>query len=51
MELSGLNNSYLWDRQGLRSLELVRVNCEDGRQGPGELGVDCGPSCPMACPE
>jgi hypothetical protein len=51
MELSGLNNSYLWDRQGLRSLELVRINCEDGRQGPGELGVDCGPSCPMACPE
>ena len=51
MELSGLNNSYLWDRQGLRSLELVRVICDDGKQGPGEFGVDCGPSCPTACPE
>ena len=51
MELSGLNNSYLWDRQGLRSMELVRVNCQDGQMGPGEGGVDCGAACPNSCPE
>ena len=49
MELSGKNNSYLWDRPGLRSIERVRINCEDGRHGPGEGGVDCGPRCPNHC--
>jgi cysteine-rich repeat protein len=24
--------------------------CSDGVQGPGELGVDCGGVCPLACP-
>jgi hypothetical protein len=51
MELSGLNNSFLWERQSLRTIELVRVNCEDGKQGPGEAGVDCGLRCPNSCPE
>jgi hypothetical protein len=49
MEISGLNNSYLWDRKDLRSMELVRVNCADGVQGPGEAGIDCGLRCPMSC--
>jgi hypothetical protein len=51
MQLSGLNNSFLWERQSLRTIELVRVNCEDGKQGPGEAGVDCGLRCPNSCPE
>jgi hypothetical protein len=51
MELSGLNNSYLWERSALRTIELVRVNCEDGKQGPGEAGVDCGLRCPNSCPQ
>lgn len=50
MELSGSNNSFLWDRSGLRAIELVRVNCSDGRMGPGEQGIDCGLRCPTACP-
>jgi hypothetical protein len=50
MELSGKDNSYLWDRPGLRTMELVRVNCEDGKQGPGESGIDCGRGCPNTCP-
>jgi hypothetical protein len=49
MQLSGLNNSFLWDRSGLRTIELVRVDCEDGKKGPGEEGVDCGLRCPRAC--
>src|SRR5882757_1544074 len=39
MELTGLDNSYLWSRPGLRTIEMVRVNCNDGKQGPGEFGV------------
>src|SRR5688572_445017 len=50
MELSGRDNSYLWDRPGLRTIEMVRINCEDGVHGPGEMGVDCGARCPRACP-
>ena len=49
LQLSGKDNSYLWDRPGLRTMEFLRVNCEDGRQGPGEMGVDCGGACTMAC--
>jgi len=51
MEISGRNNSFLWDRQSLRTIELVRLNCEDGKQGPGEAGVDCGLGCPNTCQE
>ena len=50
LEISGLNNSYLWDRKDLRTMELVRVNCTDGIQGPGEGGIDCGLRCPTSCP-
>lgn len=49
VQMSGINNSFLWERQGLRSLQMVRVNCEDGVQGPGEQGVDCGLRCPTPC--
>lgn len=50
VEISGMNNSFLWDRPGLRTIELVRMNCNDGKLGPGELGVDCGLGCPNSCP-
>jgi hypothetical protein len=50
MQMTGKDNSYLWDRPGLRTMEFVRVHCDDGFQGPGELGVDCGFLCPNACP-
>ncbi len=51
IEFSGLNNSFLWDRPGLRTIEMVRMNCNDGKLGPGELGVDCGLGCPNPCPQ
>lgn len=50
IQISGKNNSYLWDRPGLRTIEMVRMNCNDGKAGPGELGVDCGLGCPNPCP-
>jgi hypothetical protein len=50
IQISGKDNSFLWDRPGLRTIELVRMNCNDGLPGPGELGVDCGLGCPNACP-
>ena len=53
LELTGANDSYLFDRVGLRTLDLVSVavNCEDGKRGPGEDGVDCGPACQVLCSE
>jgi len=51
LKLSGMGNSFLWDRSGLRTIEIVRMNCEDGKPGPGELGVDCGLGCPNPCPQ
>jgi hypothetical protein len=45
-----LNNSFLWSRPGLRSVEMTRMDCNDGKMGPGELGVDCGLACPNSCP-
>jgi hypothetical protein len=52
LELTGANGQYLFDRVGLRTLDMVKVtvNCTDGMRGPGEDGVDCGPACPMLCP-
>ena len=50
MTISGVDNSYLMGRTGLRTIDLVKVNCQDGQHGPGENGVDCGPLCPNTCP-
>ena len=37
--------------EGLRTLDLAFVpDCKDGKQGVNEGGVDCGGSCPTACP-
>jgi hypothetical protein len=49
LEISGRDNSFVLDRLGLRSVELTRVNCDDGNQSPGEEGVDCGPVCEKRC--
>jgi hypothetical protein len=51
LELMGTNGEYLFDRVGLRTLDLVKVavNCTDHVQGPGEDGADCGPACPILC--
>ena len=51
LRISGMGNSYLFDRPGLRTIEMVRMNCNDGKPGPGEGGVDCGLGCPNPCPE
>jgi hypothetical protein len=47
LELTGTDGQYLFDRLGLRTLDLVKVtvDCTDGKQGPGEDGVDCGAAC------
>jgi hypothetical protein len=50
IKFSGKDNSFLWDRSGLRTMEMVRMNCNDGVLGPGELGIDCGLGCPNPCP-
>jgi hypothetical protein len=44
LDLTGADGEYLFDRVGLRTLSLVKfaANCNDGMQGPGEDGVDCG---------
>ena len=50
IQISGKDNSFLWSLPGLRTIEMVRMNCNDGQAGPGELGVDCGLGCPNPCP-
>jgi hypothetical protein len=58
LQLTGADGQYLFDRVGLRTLDLVKVNvnCGDMLMGPGEDGVDCGPACqnpdgtPKLCP-
>jgi hypothetical protein len=47
LQLTGADGAYLFDRVGLRTLDLIKVtaNCADGVEGPGEDGVDCGPAC------
>jgi hypothetical protein len=51
LQLTGSRGLSLYNRAGLRTMELQRVNCDDGEQGPGEEGVDCGLVCPNACGE
>jgi hypothetical protein len=35
---------------GTANETFLQVDCQDGLQGPGELGVDCGHTCPTSCP-
>jgi hypothetical protein len=50
IQLTGKDNSFLYGLPGLRTIEMERMNCNDGKAGPGELGVDCGLACPNPCP-
>jgi hypothetical protein len=49
LQLTGADDSYLFDTPGLRTLDLGPANCADGLQGPGEEGVDCGSVCGVDC--
>jgi hypothetical protein len=49
LTLHGARRSFLYEQNGLRSLNLVRANCTDGVKGPGEEGADCGGLCETAC--
>ena len=35
---------------GASQVTFSASSCDDGVQGPGESGVDCGPGCPNPCP-
>ena len=52
LQLTGTDGEYMFGTKGLRTMDLAKVvaNCSDGKQGPGELGIDCGDECPNACP-
>ncbi len=53
LQLMASGGEYLFDRLGLRTLDLVRnttpIDCTDHKQGYGEDGVDCGAACPVLC--
>jgi hypothetical protein len=51
LQLTGADGEYLFDRLGLRTLDMVRVtsNCTNMAQDIGELGVDCGGLCGTPC--
>jgi hypothetical protein len=42
-------DSSAWWR-GSSGVELTRVICDDGQQGPFEQGPDCGGPCSLTCP-
>lgn len=46
LSLSGYHRRALFGIEGLRTLKLQQVVCNDGAQGVGEDGVDCGSNCP-----
>jgi hypothetical protein len=52
LELTGASGNYLFAQPGLRTMDLVPATdpCANGMMDPTELGVDCGGSCPTACP-
>jgi hypothetical protein len=54
LQLTAAEGAYLFDRPGLRTMDLTRLpatsfNCTDRMQGVGEDGIDCGPVCPIMC--
>jgi hypothetical protein len=50
LQLTAADGSYLFGYPGLRTLNLGALNCEDGLQGVGEDGPDCGFACNNSCP-
>lgn len=52
LQLTAADDEYLFDRVGLRTLDMVKttaINCNDSMQGVGEDGIDCGPGCDVMC--
>jgi hypothetical protein len=52
LSLSGEKGGDLFNRGSLKTLKLAAPTCSDGVQSKslGETGIDCGGSCPNACP-
>jgi len=50
LDLTGHDRTWVFNETGLRTLQLVRSTCEDGLRNQSEAGVDCGGTCPTACP-
>jgi hypothetical protein len=46
LSMSGYHRRPLFGIDGLRTMKLQRVVCNDGVMGVGEDGVDCGSNCP-----
>jgi hypothetical protein len=48
LDLTGNNETPLFNQKSLRTLVMLPPSCHDGVQSTsiGELGVDCGPNCP-----
>lgn len=49
LQITGADGSYLLNKPALRTLDLGQVICNDGVQGFGEDGIDCGPACGTPC--
>lgn len=55
LELTGSDGEYLFGQRGLRTMSLgkavaVADPCINGLQDTTEAGIDCGGTCPNACP-
>lgn len=52
LQLTGDRDTDLFNRVSLKTLEFGPASCADGVQSKslGETGIDCGGTCPQACP-
>jgi hypothetical protein len=51
LELTGQNEGRLFNDANVRTLRYRPSTCDDGVKGQSEEGIDCGGSCPNACPK
>ncbi len=49
LDLTGQNETRLFNEGGVRTLRYRPSSCNDGIKGPSEEGIDCGGPCPNAC--
>jgi hypothetical protein len=51
LDLTGSDETPLFNQKSLRTLQMVKPSCTDGVQSLelGEQGIDCGGTCPTAC--
>ena len=51
LDLTGSNETPLFNQKGLRTLHMTPPSCNDGVQSLelGEEGIDCGGGCPTKC--